>query len=542
MVLSPYDEVLDFSLDLIRRKYNPQKPNKGLINAMISTNNEKAINLALELIDKNSEPFIKDVSFIKTIINSSNESVHTWIRQNIKEDNLTEAELDEIVDAAIAHMLLEKEVEAKEVMEADQEETTEEGAIKSLPSETLVLIFPQHLKQTEPDKIISLINHELFSVQLFGAKLINLNDRKPEEWPESIIIGLLTSAHAQIREEGMKLFSKLTDEQLQGKADLITSLATSEHADLRQQARPIIARVAPQNKAFAESLLLGLYDALLDDHKDEDLAPDVYATIEEHLMPALPVLEKELDEMLRSDKREVQMLTYHLINDHLDLNTWKVEDVARLGKQEMKKLRVMATSFYTEHVDKIKYEKLEAITILDTDWSETREKSKEFFDTHFTEKEWDPELIITLCDSIRPEIQEYGTQILGQYFKDENGIQYLEALSEHPDPHIQLYTTNYLDRYAFNNMDMLNKLKPYFERILSTINTRRVAKMRAFRFIAKQAQEGEEYAKYVIGILNELIGTIVVRENENYVFLLHELHQKYPSLDIKIETVPLEIR
>ena len=91
-------------------------------------------------------------------------------------------------------------------------------------------------------------------------------------------------------------------------------------------------------------------------------------------------------------------------------------------------------------------------------------------------------------------------------------------------------------------MAILNKLRPYFIRILHSINSRRVAKMRAFHFLEKQAKQGEEYAKYVIDILNELVGTIVVRENENYVGLLYELNKEYPDSTIKIESVPLEIR
>jgi len=91
-------------------------------------------------------------------------------------------------------------------------------------------------------------------------------------------------------------------------------------------------------------------------------------------------------------------------------------------------------------------------------------------------------------------------------------------------------------------MDLLHRLKPYFKRILSTINTRRAAKLRVEYFLKKQANEGQEQAQYVAGVINEVIGTIAVRENENYISILYDIHNKYPELKTEIETIPLEIR
>ena len=165
-----------------------------------------------------------------------------------------------------------------------------------------------------------------------------------------------------------------------------------------------------------------------------------------------------------------------------------------------------------------------------------------YFDEHFDENQWDPGLIIFLCDSIFPEVQDFGTHVLGKYFKDEHGEKYLLALSEHPDPIIQLYCTNYLDRYAHASMEKLNRLRDYFERILHSVNVKRVAKLRVFHFLKKQSLLGVEYGKYVADLLNHLIGSIAVSENERYVELLYAIKMKYPDVEADIQEVPLEIR
>lgn len=526
LVKHPLPEALEFSLDLIRRKYDSNNPDLDLIVALVESNNSKAIDLALELINQNSKPFLKHIPFIKIGIITPHENIHLWLRKNIKESNLSEADAKEIVESTIEQYL-----------------SAEEGEIDSISADTLILIFENHLSQIDDETILRMLDIPNIQIQLFAAKLINISKKEPTDWPDSVLLKLLNSEHPELRQEGMTLFSKLTDEELLQKTAFIARLAASEHADLRISSRTIIARLAPIDKVFGESVFRSLYTVLLDKHEDEELPLDVYTTIEDHLLEHTTTFSTEdLDELLKSDKREIHLLTHHFLKKYAKLDNWPVERVALMGNHDMKDIRQLAYNFYSENVDKMKFHKYEAIRILDSDWEETRAFGRAFFDEHFDEKTWEAGLIVALCDSIRPETQDYGTRILGQYFREENGIHYLSTLSEHPDPTIQLYTTNYLNKYAFNNMDLLQHLKPYFKRILSTINTRRAAKLRVVHFLEKQANEGEAQARYVAEILNEVLGTIAVRENESYVTMLYDIHNKHPEIKTDIEIVPLEIR
>ena len=525
MLSSPFAEVLEFSLDYIKQKYDKVNPDVSVIIKLIETKNEKAVQTALELINENSKPFEDHVAFMKSALLSEYEPLHIWLRANIKEEKIPKEEVEGIVNFCLEEYV-----------------SWEEDTFNSFSAESLVQLFPEYLKELDADRILNLLEQPQLQVQLLGAKLINLNSRKPEEWPSEVLMKLLTSPHEVIRQEGVKLLSRLTDQQLAEKSELIVKLASSEHQDLRINARAIIKRIVPSNKKFAEEVLFGLYDVLLDPHEDDELPIDVYDTIEMYLLEAIEVLVPELETMLESSQREIQLLTSYLIENQVDINTWEVGRIAKLGRHDMKNIRNKAEHYFNANIPKIKYEKYEAIAILDSDWQDIRDFGKSFFDEHFGEREWDPELIIALCDNVRPETQEYGTRVLGKYFKDDHGAKYLTALSEHPDPIIELYSTNYLETYAKDNMDILNKLKPYFTRSLGSINTRRVAKKRVFRFLENQAKESLEYARFVTDILNELVGTIIVRENEDYVGLLYELQGLYPELDTNIEKVPIEIR
>lgn len=525
MINHPFEEVLEYSLEFIEKKYDPSNPDVNLILSLISSENDKAIALAIRLLDKNKDPFLKNIDFIKTAIVSQNEQIHIWLRENIKANDFSKEEQQSIIDYCLEEYL-----------------NYEGDDFNTHSPDSLLDIFSESLGDTKSEAILDMLDHPKLQIQLLGAKLININKREAHDWPDKVLLRLIESEYSEIRDEGMLMLSTLTDDQLLEKEDFIGQLASSEHEDLRINARNIIGRLAPQHTKFAERVFNRLYKVLLDEHEDEELPTDVYQTIEAHLLDQTGQLEHDFENVLACHKREIHLLTHYFLIHHAELRTWSIERIAKMGGHDMKSIREQSHTFYQENIDKIKYHKYEAISILDTDWEDTRDFAHTYFEDHFDAAEWEPELIINLCDSIRPETQVFGTEILSKYFKEENGVKYLSSLSEHPDPTIQLYTTNYLDRFAFNNMEILQKLEPYFLRILGSINSNRAAKLRAIRFLEKQSKEGELQARYVAEILNELLGTIAIRENEAYVELLRQIELTHENIDTDIEIVPLEIR
>ena len=523
MLSNPFTEVIEFSLEYIRKKYSAEQHDPILLLKLLQSKNDKAINLLVEFLDKNPASITNNIELLQTFLISDSHIIHSWLRNSIPEESLSIETTHDIIAYCLEQLKLrEEEIE------------------NDLTQETLVQIFPVSLKQLDSELIISLINHPLYSVKVFGAKLMVLNDRGAEEWPSEIMLSLLKSEHATLRKEGVSLFSNLTDAQLLKRTDLIIDLASSQHQDLREQSRNIIGRLSA-NEEFSGTVFTGLYHSLYIAKNDDELNADIYTTIELHLAPQIVKIKSELDIMLKSNIREIHLLTYKLLELE-NLNDWKVGQIAKLGAHDMKTIRMLAYKYFNENIEKVKYENMEAIKILDSDWEETRTFAQAYFNSNYTEKEWEPNVVISLCDSIRPQTQDYGTRILGKYFKAENGEKFLVALSEHPDPIIELYSTNYLNQFAFNNTQILSNLKPYFVRILSAINSRRVAKDRVINFLEKQSTTSKESAVYVADILNELVGTIMIQENEKYVSLLYKIKQEHPEININIEKVALEIR
>jgi len=525
MIDHPFEEVLEFALKYLEKKYDPITPNKDIVYKLISSGNDNAINLGVSLVDKNKGPFVNDTRFVKAAIITSNQTMHEWLRINIVASFFDDSDQKEIVDATLDYYM-----------------QLNEESFNTLSSDSLIAIFETYLSHLDAESIIKMLDHPQLQIQLLGAKLINFNKRKPEEWPEEVLLKMLSSEHNVIREEGAKLLSKLSDPQLIEKESFITSLASSEHSDLRISARNIIGRLTPNYNGFGENVFVNLYQKLMLNYENEEIPKDIYKTIELHLLDHSHLIEKYLEEILVSSNREVHLLLHHYFQNVADLNKLSLLIIAKMGTHDMKAIRDIAFKYYEENIDKVKYHKYDAIRILDTDWEDTRNFAETYFENHFSDRDWEADLIITLCDSIRPKTQEFGTRILGKFFKEESGAKYLTALSEHPDATIQLYTTNYLERYAFNNNEILTKLRPYFIRILSAVNVKRVAKLRVIKFLSNQAKEGKEQALYVADIMNKLVGTIVKREDEAYVEVLRTINQEHPDIHTNIEIIPLEIR
>ncbi len=525
MIRSPFVETQKFSLNIVRQKYDASNPEIALIIALIDSQNAEAIDLALELINQNPIPFKNNDEFVKHAIISDHGDLHAWMRTNISEEAFEKEQKQSILNYALAYY-----------------KKLEEGSVAENSVDSLIACFKGFLSNLGTPFILSLLEDEQLQMQLFAGKLVNANNVSTAELPDNIIIRLLESQHASIRAQGIGLLTKLTDDELSKKEKLIVGLVVSPLEDLREKGRDLVGRLAKIDLEFRDRVFLELYPQLLEDHEDESVPVDVWETISAHLLASVPLIMPNIENVLKDHHRETHLLAEHLLNGNTNLSEWTVEQIALMGDHDMKSIREMSHQYYLFNIDRMIYYKEDALKILNTEWEDTLEFAYEFFDNHFTEKEWSPDLIISLCDNVRPEVQVFGTRLLGEFFKEEHGVKYLSELSEHPDPVIQLYTTNYLDRYAFNNEKILAKLEPYFRTILNAINAKRAAKLRVIQFLSKQAMEGEEYGKYVSDILQDVIGTIAVSDKERYILMLKQIENKYDHFPKKIETVPLEVR
>ena len=186
---------------------------------------------------------------------------------------------------------------------------------------------------------------------------------------------------------------------------------------------------------------------------------------------------------------------------------------------------------------------LAAVRILEAKWEDSREFALKIFTTEFGAEEFTPNILVSICDSVREDARRLGRDLLTRNFQAADGQEYILKFSEHPSADMQLFTTNYLENYTVDNPERLRELMPYFVTVLSSINRSRVAKQRIFAFLNAEAQKSEEAARVVAEIITRQSVTMAIGDKAAAIQIMLKIHKKYPhlSLPIQVKTV-VEVR
>jgi hypothetical protein len=107
---------------------------------------------------------------------------------------------------------------------------------------------------------------------------------------------------------------------------------------------------------------------------------------------------------------------------------------------------------------------------------------------------------------------------------------------------LQLFATNYLERFAANDAARLQALTPYFISVLSRVNRARVAKDRVLNFLAAEAIKSDAAAKIVAHILTRQSVTMAIGDKATAIETMLTLHQHYPALALPLQIKPAEVR
>ena len=213
----------------------------------------------------------------------------------------------------------------------------------------------------------------------------------------------------------------------------------------------------------------------------------------------------------------------------------------RMANHEVLDIRKFSWELFNQNIIRVKAEAVESIRILDSIWDDSRAFAFGYFRTHFDETTWTPELLVSVCDSTRADVQSFGREMITKYFKEENGELYLMQLSQHPAQQVQLFTTHYLEQFAADKPLNIQKLEDYFITVLSLVNRSGIAKKRIFHFLQEEGLKNKEVAHIAIKIIIRQSATMAIADKAACIGIMHELHKKYPELDMPFTTIPVPV-
>ena len=211
----------------------------------------------------------------------------------------------------------------------------------------------------------------------------------------------------------------------------------------------------------------------------------------------------------------------------------------RMANHEVLNIRQFVWELYDKNIGRVQAEATESLRLLDSTWADSRAFAFDYFRKHFTEKTWTPELLVSVNDSTRDDVQAFGREMITKYFKEENGELYLLQLSQHPAQQVQHFTTHYLEQFAADKPINIEKLEAYFITVLSSVNRAGIAKKRIFHFLHQEALKSEVVAQIAVRIMARQSATMAVVDKAACIAIMYNLQKTYPAIQMPLSILPV---
>ncbi len=526
----PYDVTKQYAIDLAKSKYDPQNPDAELVIVMLESDLETARTVALEWMGANKTFFLNDAPFLANLLFVHHEEVVAWVFDYISDV----VKNDEKSLAVIGRVLAL-------IMGQDEQATELEKKRILVAGEHLTHHFTKPLSKINLNLVNDLLGHPLPEVQVLGAKILRNHEVLVKDLPEDLLLGLINGPSAELREVGVELLGQLSVEDLVKKEDLLLGLCLSQYPEIRQAVKPVVTNLANGSKGFAAAFVQRLAPWLLRREDNEGRDADLLDLLTVHLKSHLAAIGKDTTlNLLFAPRKAAHQLGSYLLHHHIEATDLTIRQIVKLGDNEMLAVRQWVWDFYKKNMARVKYEAPNAVRLLDSKWDDSRDFAIQFFRNDFSENDWTPDILVSLCDSVNPMVQQLGKELISKFFKQEDGEQYLLQLSQHPAAELQQFATNYLDNFAADKPQNIHELKPYFITVLSSINKSRVAKKRVFEFLKQEGIKSQTVAEIVADVMARQSVTMAIGDKAACIEIMRDLQLLYPEMKLPLQVVEFE--
>jgi hypothetical protein len=398
----------------------------------------------------------------------------------------------------------------------------------------ILLALAEPLQDVDEAVLRDLIAHPLAALGELAGELMLRHVRR-DRLPADLIQALLASPHASVRTLGGRLLAMTPADVAKDDVAALLLFATSPNAELRAATRTLIGEVAQRYPEVGRALADRLIDALLV-AQPEGAPSHIVSLLRGELAGCLPVkpapVVMRLIGALSPHAREAGGLLLGVVSaDDLGL-----DDIARLAHHEIASVRHGAWTLARAALARYRVTPVAVARLVDSPWEDTRA-----FAIGFVRDELgaiSADAIIAICDSIRPEVQALGRQLLQERFDTADAGRYVIRLAEHPATNLQLLVSGMLEHHVAGNLDRLRALVPYLIVVLSQVNRGRVAKQRVLGLLRREASRSAEAAALIAPILDRQSATSAVTQKHPLIATMVDVRVAFPEIALPIAVTP----
>ncbi len=514
----PYEPTARLGFLLASRRILAGNRRVGLILAAASSVHSPARAKAFEWIEERRAELLEDTAFLCDLVTSTHEDARLFARRMLSAAALPEERATALIGRIVARLL---------VLGASG------AAIAEDATRTITSAMGAHLRSVSPEVIMDLLKHPLPGVQELGAELLSRHDSRTGLIPVHVILAVVRSPFKGVRAVGLRLLSELGDDALTLNFKLLVYLACDENEDLRAASRPLLRRVASAHPEIAKGVVTGIADTLLRRKLGDVAANHALAVLREDFAHLLHVLgDDHVWRLLQSGSSQAQELGGLLLG-RIDASALELDQIIRLASHEILAVRVAARTMFERSLPRVHADLAEAVRVLDSRWPDTRAWAFQLF-RGFSPDMFTADVLVSVADSTKADVQAFGRELLQRSFRDEDGPTLLLRLSEHPAPAVQLFSTNYLERFASGNLGRIQALVPYFSSVLSRINGGRIARARVFAFLQREGELNRESARVIAEILDSISRTISLESRARALEAMCAIHRAHPGVTLPL--------
>lgn len=532
----PHVVVADAAAQIIRARYTAQTLSDRLVLSLLSCASSAGRLLAATWIEARPGRWIGEPGMLWSLLSSAHVENRQLGLRLLNTVGLKPLVVDALLGRLISHLT---------TLDSDP------SGAESEYTQAFVCLLGLSKKALSTQVIVDLIAAKLAFVQGLGVQA--LEHRPPDSAGISVadfgrvLTALLGSAVLATRQAGLRVLATAKPSVILAHAETISLLSTEVDAALQEAARPVLRQLVRADRGIAQRLLTALLDRLILPENVPGISAQVARILREDFAAELRAL--PVDRVLAlcfAASTEAQALGAERLHGQAQwANDLQVADTVRLANCEVRAVREAAWQIFLAQVPRMQTDPSELSTglrMLEARWADSREQAQHLVRTHLDGRHLTAEVLIGICDSVRSDVQALGRELVARYFPSERGEHLLLALAEHPSSDLQLFATNYLERYADGNLAVLERLTPYFISSLSRICDARVAKLRCYEFVTRQAHHGEAFARWAVGLLERVCGTVALGDQARAIVGLLQIAQLHPGLAQPLGVREVEVR
>lgn len=376
--------------------------------------------------------------------------------------------------------------------------------------------------------IAQLFDHEYLEVQEIAASLLAGHGLSSKDLPPDLLLKLLHSESQSLRESGLRMMSQFNDSELLERQELILNLLTHELDDMRQNAQPVFIRLCSASVTQAPELINRLLAILIRGRVKKEILAELSQFMIINLDQHLKKTPKErIKKLLTVKVPAANQVGGHLM-PLLNSEDFSNKELSHMLNNETASIRASASKIL-QNSNRIKEEPMAFVSALDSEWEDTQEFIFEMFNS--IGETLNSDTLIAICDSTQEKVQRFGRKLLMANFKNEDGLQYIMQLSEHPSQNLQLFVSTFLESELTGKPHKISELLPFIVNCLTRVNKGRVIKQRLFIFLENEALKNKDIAGLIQPVIYELSATCGVELKAVCLSIMVKIRSKWGVIE-----------